>query len=133
MTCKHFVHCRRHVDLRQALPALSVVEPHQRAALQRQPHPLTVGHHTGHAAATVRAHLEPVLQRREELYHLLTAVVNPATPPPDLSPHTHPHLSTYLFFQCRRIDNQDSVLRPTPQLSSHGDHFGDGITGCAEN
>lgn len=53
--------------------------------------------------------------------------------PPDLSPHTHPHLSTYLFFQCRRIDNQNSVLRPTPQLSSHGDHFGDGITGCAEN
>lgn len=61
ITCEHFVHCRRHVDFRQALPALSVVQPDLRAALQCQPHTLTIGHHTSHAAAAVCAHLEPVL------------------------------------------------------------------------
>lgn len=59
------MHGGRHVHLRQALAALGVVEAHMRAALQRQPHALTVCHHAGDAAAAVGAHLEPVLQRRE--------------------------------------------------------------------
>lgn len=65
ITCQHLVHCGRYVHLRQALAALGMVEAHVRAALQRQPHALTVHHHAGDAAAAVGAHLEAVLQRRK--------------------------------------------------------------------
>ena len=82
------MHRRRHVDLRQALPALSVVEPDLRAALQCQPHTLTVGHHASHAATAVRAHLKPVLWKREEFHYW------PTYPPPPTHTHTHTHAHT---------------------------------------
>lgn len=84
-TCKHFMHGRRHVHLCQALPALSMVQSDLRTALQRQPHPLTVRHHTSHAPAAVCAHLEPVLRWREEALHSLNRL-SASKPIPS---HTH--------------------------------------------
>lgn len=85
-TCKHLVHSWRHVHLRQALPALSMIQSDLRTALQRQPHALPVRHHAGHAPTAVCAHLEPVLRRREEALDITVCA------PRYLStrPHTHP-------------------------------------------
>lgn len=105
-TCEHLMYSRRHVHLCQALPALSVVQPDQRTALQRQPHTLTVRHHARHAPTAVCAHLEPVLRRREEVsLNGLSAL---------LFIHISIHPSTYLLYQCSCVDNKDSVLWATP-------------------
>lgn len=78
-TCKHFMHSRRHVHLRQALQGLSVVQFDMRAALQRQPHALTVRHHASHAPTAICAHLEPVLREREEKCQTTSSFIQPYT------------------------------------------------------
>lgn len=47
--------------------------------------------------------------------------------------HASIHPSTYLLYQRSCVDNKDSVLWATPQLSSNRNHFGDRATGRAQN
>lgn len=98
------MHGRCHVHLRQVLPALSVVQSDQCTALQRQPHALTVCHHTGHTPTAVRAHLEPVLRRRDKRHgvkarytHLIVCLSN------NVSPRTHIHPSIFPLASCTSV------------------------------